>query len=105
MFYLLLILPHLLGIIGLIAWAARVEPNHGPSDGGAEGSDGGGGGGLEPPLDPQPVGPSGDLPLDGDASQPARRLRVHERLADLHPPRPRRDHEPDPAPSRTPVES
>ena len=93
MFYLLLIVPHLLALAGLFAWAARVEPG-GVSDEEVEGSDGRGGGGPEPPLEPEPVKPSGGLPLIGDA--------VAERLADLHPPTPRRDHEP--VPPRVPVE-
>lgn len=101
MFYLLLIVPHLLALAGLFAWAARVEPG-GVSDEEIEGSDGRGGGGPEPPLEPEPVKPSGGLPLIGDAVAPPRRLRVGERLADLHPPPPRRDHEP--LPPRVPVE-
>lgn len=92
-FYLLLVIPHVLALGGLFAWAARVNP--GGADDGAEGSDGGGG--LETPLDPQPVRPSGGLPLEG-GEPPARRLRVGERLADLHPLPPRRDHEPEPSP-------
>jgi hypothetical protein len=98
-FYLLLIVPHLLALGGLFAFAAMVNPGRGTEEG-ADGSDGGGG--LEPPLDPAPVPPSGGLPLDR-AELPARRLRVGENLADLHPPRPRRDHEADPP--RIPVRS
>jgi hypothetical protein len=99
-FYFLLIIPHLVACVGLIAWAIRVQPGV-FGDSGAEGSDGGGG--LEPPLDPQPQGPSGGLPLDGDAVPPRRRLRVHERLADLYPRKPRRTHEP--VQPRVPVEN
>jgi hypothetical protein len=100
-FYLLLIIPHLLALGGLFAFAAMVKPGRG-DEAGADGSDGGGGGGLEPPLGPAPVRPSGGLPLE-QTELPARRLRVGENLADLHPARPRRDHEPEPA--RRPVRS
>jgi hypothetical protein len=96
-FYLLLIIPHLVALGGLFAFAAMVQPGRGDEEG-ADGADGGGG--LEPPLDPAPVAPSGGLPLD-QTELPPRRLRVGENLADLHPPRPRRDHEPEPA--RIPV--
>jgi hypothetical protein len=103
-FYLLLIVPHLLALTGLFAWAARVQPG-GVSDMEVDGSDGGGGGGggggPEPPLDPAPVKPSDGLPVIGDAVAPARRLRVGERLADRHHPIPRRDHEP--VPPRVPL--
>jgi hypothetical protein len=96
-FYLLLIIPHLLALGGLFAFAAMVKPGREDEEG-IDGTDGGGG--LEPPSDPAPVPPRGGLPLDR-AELPPRRLRVGETLADLHPPRPRRDHEP----ARTPVKS
>ena len=99
-FYLLLAIPHIAALGGLFIWAARVEPCS-PSDehfGGSEGGDGGSG----TPLGPNPVQPSGGLPLDG-SEPPARRLRVGERLADLHPPVPRRDPEHAPVPPRVPA--
>jgi hypothetical protein len=93
-FYLLLVVPHVVALGGLFAWAARVDPC-GVGEDGVDGTDGGGG--LEPPRKPRPLGPSGGLPLDS-GEPPARRLRVGERLADLHPPPSRRDHNPAPAP-------
>lgn len=99
-FYLLLILPHLLALAGLFAFAAVVKPGRGDAEG-ADGTDGGDGG-LEPPLDPAPISPSGGLPLV-QTEAPPRRLRVGETLADLHPARPRRDHEPDSP--RVPIKS
>ncbi len=93
-FYLLLTLPHLFALCALLIWAVRVGPG-GLTGGAEEESDGGGG--QQPPNEPRPERPSGGLPLDG-GPPPARRLRVGERLADLHPPVPRRDHEPARAP-------
>jgi hypothetical protein len=100
MFYLLLILPHLLAVVGLLAWALRTAANS--SDGEAEGlSDGGGGLGVPPP-EPRPVTPNGGLPLDG-SNPPRRRLRAGERLSELHPMPARRDREPH-RPERVPAQ-
>jgi len=99
MFYLLLIFPHLLAIVGLLAWALRTAANS--SDGDAEGlSDGGGGLGVPPP-EPRPITPpNGGLPLDG-SNPPRRRLRAGERLSELHPVPARRErHRPERAPAR-----
>ena len=98
-FYLLLIIPHLVALGGLFWFAWSVQPGR-PDEEGADGADDGGG--LEPPLEPAPVQPRGGLPLE-QTEFPPRRLRVGENLADLHPQRPRRDHEPEPA--RIPVKS
>ena len=71
-FYLLLIIPHLLALGGLFAFAARVDPG-GAHEEGMDGPDGGGG--TEPPFEPAPVSPTGGLPLDV-TDFPPRRLRV-----------------------------
>lgn len=102
MFYLLLILPHVLAIGGLLGFALHSAAGgaNGEPD---EGSDGGGG--LRPPPSrprPRPPSPSGGLPLS-DADPPRRRLRAGERLSELHPALPRREHERGPA-RRTPAE-
>jgi hypothetical protein len=101
-FYLLLALPHVLGICALLWIAARAGTNSVATgeapEGGADG-----GGGQQPPHTPQPLPPDGGLPLS-DAGQPRRRLRVGERLAELYPRRLRRQHEPAP-PQRTPQQS
>jgi hypothetical protein len=101
MFYLLLILPHVLAIGGLLAFALCTAS--GASTGEAdEGTDGGGGGQRLPPSAPQPASPRGGLPLR-DAQPPWRRLRVGEQLGDLRQPAPRRDRGPH-RPRRTPAE-
>ena len=101
MFYLLLILPHLLAIIGLLVFALCTASG-GTSAEPEEGTDGGGGGLRPPPSTPQPASPRGGLPL-GDATPPWRRLRVGERLSELHRPATRRDRGPH-RPKRTPAE-
>jgi hypothetical protein len=90
MFYLLLILPHLLALAGLAAFAYYSSATEASDD------DSGGWGGVQdagPPSGPVPLPPDGMLPPQSGAS-PRRRLRVGERLSELYPPRPRRQHEP-----------
>jgi hypothetical protein len=102
MFYLLLIIPHLLAILGLAWYAYRTGFREDDSAEFGDGSDDGSGGVRPPP--PHPVSPRGGPPLP-DAVPPRRRIRVGERLSDLHPSPPRRDTEPvDPRrePSRAP---
>lgn len=99
MFYLLLILPHVLAIGGLLAFAL-----HSAAGGaGGEQDEGwdGGGGSRTPPNEPPSPSPRGGLPLC-DADPPRRRLRAGERLSELHPRLPRREHERRP-PHRTPA--
>jgi hypothetical protein len=86
MFYVLLILPHLLAIAGLLAYALHSAPVDAGEDGYA-----GPNGGSQPPLDPSPPPPV-DYPLVSDAASPRRRLRVGERLSDQHARPPRREH-------------
>jgi hypothetical protein len=90
MFYLLLILPHLLALVGLAAFAyysSACEPSQ-DSPGGWDHR-----GGEPPPPEPD-RGPSlGGPPLD-DATLPRRRMRVGERLSELYPGAPRRAHDP-----------
>jgi hypothetical protein len=101
MFYLLLALPHVLGLCALLWIAYRSGPRAmvaaDPPEGGSS-SDGWGG--QPPPRSPQPLPPGGGLPL-GTADPPRRRLRVGEQLADLHPVPVRREH-PQPLPTRAP---
>jgi hypothetical protein len=102
MFYLLLILPHVLAIGGLLAFAL-CSSSGACTDRADEGTDGGGGGGQRrPPTAPQPAPPRGGLPL-GDAQPPWRRLRVGEQLSELYQPSRRRDRGPH-RPPRTPAE-
>jgi hypothetical protein len=89
MFYALLIVPHLLALIGLAVFAYRsgvAEPcdDDGPGwdDRGPE----------QPPPGPVP-GPPSDMPALIDAGPPWRRVRVGERLSELYPPPPRREHD------------
>jgi hypothetical protein len=98
MIYLLLIVPHIAMIAGLLAFAYyshRATLNE-DDDGGTYGT-----GAEEPPRAPQPLPSGGDLPLS-DSTAPRRRLRVGERLFDLHPRRLRREHAPA-HPQRKPV--
>jgi len=98
MIYLLLIVPHLLALGGLLMFAIRT----GATAPGEDGYGDHGGGGDWPPRRPgPPPGPNG-LPLDG-AVAPRRRLRVGERLAELHPRRGRRDHDVPRTPRRAPT--
>ena len=91
MFYLLLIIPHVLGIAGLLAfayWTGAAETgddDQGPGDWYHD--DG-------PPRAPEPRAPLGGLPLP-HAVAPPRRLPVGGRLAELHPRPPRREREPE----------
>jgi hypothetical protein len=101
MFYLLLILPHVLAIGGLLAFALCTASSA-PSGEADEGTDGGDGGQRLPPTAPEPAPPRGGLPL-GDSDPPRRRLRVGEQLSDLHRALPRRDRGPH-RPPRTPAE-
>ncbi|MFZ0092203.1 MAG: hypothetical protein WAL63_22070, partial [Solirubrobacteraceae bacterium] len=83
MFYLLLIVPHLLAITGLLAFALRsnVGGANEASDGGWDGDDGS-------PRQPAPgPGPATGGPPLPDANEPRRRVRVGERLSEQHPPR------------------
>jgi hypothetical protein len=98
--YLLIALPHLLGLVALLAWAFSTGARgHGEET--DEGHGGGGGGLKMPPLLPQPVKPGGGLPLAGGVS-PSRRLRAGERLSELYPVRVRRRSHP--RPDRTPTQ-
>ncbi|MGO9973016.1 MAG: hypothetical protein ACLP01_09450 [Solirubrobacteraceae bacterium] len=102
MIYLLLIVPHLLLMAGLLAFAYQSSRWLG-GDGHDEGEGGNGGGPPTPPRAPEPAPSGNGLPMR-DAAAPRRRLRVGERLADLHPRRPRRAHDrqdPQRAPTRT----
>jgi len=102
MFYLLLIVPHLVALGGLFAFAFRAEAGRAGDEepGGFDGNDGG----QQPPLAPQPTPSGGGLPLlpMSQCSPPHRRLHVGERLSELHPPQPRRGVEPN-HPQRTPA--
>ena len=95
MFYVLLVMPHLVAMVGLAVFAYRygaadrTDDDFGFDDGtGGERPPGG-----QPPGGPEPDPPLGPLPLDA-AGPPARRLRVGERLAELHPRPSRREHAP-----------
>ena len=91
-FYLLLIVPHILALGGLFAFAWQTLDGQAGADDDADfGS--GGGGGSPVPAGPRPDAPSGGLPLPG-AEAPRRRLRVGEQLVELYPPVPRRGGEP-----------
>jgi hypothetical protein len=90
MFYILLIIPHLVLMAGFLWFAYTV------SAGGGEDADAGWGRwdyDFEPPPGPNPAPGAGGPPLP-DAGQPRRRLRVGERLAELYPRRLRRGHGP-----------
>jgi hypothetical protein len=99
MFYLLLIIPHVVALGGLFAFAFYTNTDT-PGD---EQEDGGDGrdGGQQLPRTPPPAPSGGGLPLS-QSSPPRRRLRVGESLAELHPRPPRRDRDPR-RPSRTPT--
>jgi hypothetical protein len=90
MFYALLILPHLLALIGLALfayWSSAAEPGD-DDQGGWPGRPG-----EDPPPGPEPGPGLAGPPLVG-AAPPRRRLRVGERLSELHPRRSRREREP-----------
>ncbi len=94
MFYLLLILPHVLALAALLTLAACTAAGGcgGQVADAEEGTDDGGG--LRPPpVPPRPLRPRGGLPLPLSGT-PRRRLRVGERLRELHPARVRRGHPP-----------
>jgi hypothetical protein len=99
MFYLLLIVPHVLALGGLFAIAFRT------SAGGSGDDEKGGPGGPPtdppPPRAPQPVPSGGGLPLE-HADHPRHRLPPGERLAEQYPRPVRREHEP-PEPRRAPT--
>jgi hypothetical protein len=98
MFYLLLVIPHVVALGGLFAFAFYADRgNPGEGGGASDGNDGG----LELPRSPKPGPGGGDLPLP-DADQPRRRLHVGEQLADLHPRPARRERDPAP-PRRAPT--
>lgn len=100
-FYLLLIVPHILALGGLFAFAWQTLDGQGSADDDTD-LGGGGGGGLPAPSRPRSQPPGGGLPLPG-AGQPRRRLRVGEQLADLYPGPARRGVEPR-EPARPPAE-
>jgi hypothetical protein len=102
MFYLLLALPHVLGLAALFAFAyySNVSSNPDPADA-SDGGQGGDDGNQRPPSAPRP-GPSGGLLPLPEAAAPSRRLPVGGRLSDLHPRRLRRQHEPA-QPQRSPA--
>ena len=97
MFYLLLIIPHLVAIAGLLAYALRASPfdESEESQGGSSGS-----GGRPPLPSPPPATPSGSSPrVPREVSR--RRIRDAEPHSKLHPRRARREHptrQPNPAP-------
>lgn len=113
MFYLLLALPHVLGMVVLLWIAYRTSARD--SVGGADPLDGGeGDGGLprDPTPDPLPSGGGVPLPSGGrlplsEAGAPRRRLRIGEQLAELYPAPARREHPPQQPdrPRRTPGRS
>jgi hypothetical protein len=98
MIYLLLIIPHLVAIAGLLAYALRSSPLD-------EGQESQGGpfrpdGEPTPPSPPQPTPSRGSPPLPREVA-PRRRIRGAERHSNLHPRRPRPEHptrQPNPAP-------
>jgi hypothetical protein len=105
-FYLLLIVPHIVALGGLFAFAAQTRDGQGSAEDDGE-AGGGGDGGTLVPRDPKARPPGGGLPL-ADGRPPRRRLRVGERLAELYPRRLRRGDErhpprPLPAPARGPA--
>jgi hypothetical protein len=91
MFYLLLIIPHVLALGGLFAYA--FYSNVGEAGDDEEWGYGGDDGGQQPPPAPDAGPGGGDLPLP-KSSPPRRRLVVGEQLADLHPRPARREHDP-----------
>jgi hypothetical protein len=96
-FYVILVLPHLLAIVGLAAFAfySGVDGLGEDGDGGSDGIEGG-----QPPGGPEPEPLLSGPPLI-DATPPRRRMRVGERLSELYPSRRRRDHDPkQPTPRR-----
>ncbi len=100
--YLLIALPHLLGLVALLAWAFSTGACRlGDETDDGHGGHGDGGGPDVPPLLPQPVKPGGGLPLVASAT-PSRRLRAGERLSELYPVRVRRDSHP--RPDRAPTQ-
>jgi hypothetical protein len=99
MTYVLIALPHLVGLVALLAWAFSTGARGGREE--PEEGFGGGGGLRMPPRMPQPVRPRGGLPL-ADAAAPPRRLRVGQRLGDLYPARARRSSHP--RPDRAPTQ-
>ena len=89
MFYVLMVIPHLVAIAGLLAYALRSAPVEAGEDG--YGDFPGPEGGPEAPVDPS-SGPPVDYPVLTDGATPHRRMHVGERLSDLHPRRARREH-------------
>jgi hypothetical protein len=99
MIYLLLIIPHILALGGLLAFACHADEAI-PREGGYGGADGGDGG-HQPPRAPQPEPSRGGLPLSY-STPPRRRLHAGEQLSELHPRPLRREHEPQ-HPQRAPA--
>jgi hypothetical protein len=95
MIYVLLIVPHVLAISGLLAFACWSMIG---DDAGLDGDQGG-----QPPSLPEPRPPLTGPPLP-NASSPRRRIHVGERLSEVHPQRPRRVHDP-PQPTRPRVKA
>lgn len=88
MFYLLLIIPHLVALAALLGYALRAAPTEDP---GAESS--GSEGTPDPPPSRPRLGPPGDGPPLPDAAPSGRRLRDAEELSDVRPHhRRRREH-------------
>ena len=83
MLYVLLIIPHLVAVAGLLAYALQSAPIDAGEDDGPES-------GSKPPLGPSPRPPVDHMLLP-EAVAPRRRMRGGERLSDLHPPRSRRE--------------
>jgi hypothetical protein len=99
MFYLLLIVPHVLALGGLFALAFRTRSGGAGEEG--EGGPGGPPNDPPPPTAPGPVPSGGGLPLE-HAEPPRRRLAPGERLAEQYPRPARREHEPA-RPQRSPA--
>jgi hypothetical protein len=94
MFYVLMVIPHLVAIAGLLVYAFRSAPVDGGED--DYGEFRGPEGGPKAPVDPSPEPPV-DFPVLTHVAAPHRRMRGGKRLSDLHPRRTRREH-----PARTP---
>jgi hypothetical protein len=98
MIYLLLIIPHLVAIAGLLAYAVRSSPfeESNESQDGSFGQDG-----KPPPPSTPPPTPSPGFPGVPREVSPRRRIRDARRHSKLHARRPRREHptrRPNPAP-------
>jgi hypothetical protein len=102
MFYLLLIIPHLVALTALLGYAVRSAPREANDEPSGESS--GPAGEPKPPPNPPPLAPPAGGPPLPDAAPLGRRLRDPEEIYDLRPRRQRRqhpDHPPKPAPKMT----